>query len=293
MEREDDGSLERLNKVLARAGVASRRGADALIAAGRITVNGRRVTDLGTKVDPRADEVRLDGARVGGAQATVTVALHKPPNVLTTVSDPLGRPTVMAYVDVGERLYPVGRLDFASEGLVILTNDGDLAQQLAHPRYRHEREYRVRVSGTPTEATLKVWRDGVYLEDGRTAPAIVEVVSSSGGSTWLRVVLREGRNRQIRRMVEALKHRVHRLVRVRMGAVALGDLPAGAWRRLTRAEVAALRSGADLPAGARASESGPRPDRAAAAGRGRPRYKPGWARPKPKPSRKPGRKRRS
>jgi len=215
---------ERLNKVLARAGVASRRGSEVLIAAGRVTVNGAVVTDLGYKVIAGQDEVRLDGELLARGQRGVTVALHKPRNVLTTVTDPRGRPTVMDYIDVPERLFPVGRLDWASEGLVLLTNDGDLAQRLMHPSYAHVREYRVKVSGTPTAAALAAWRGGMVLEDGRTSPAQVEVESSSGAATWLRFVLRQGRNRQIRRMIEAMRHQVHRLVRVRLGAIELAKL---------------------------------------------------------------------
>lgn len=260
---------ERLNKVLARHGIASRRAADALITAGRVTVNGK-VAAVGTLVHPATDQIRVDGELLRRPESPVTVALNKPRNVLTTVSDPHGRPTVMDYVDLPQRVFPVGRLDFGSEGLVLLTNDGELAQLLLHPSGGHEREYRVRVSGTPTDEALSAWREGTFLDDGRTAPAEVVVESSSGGSTWLRFTLREGRNRQIRRMVEALRHEVHRLVRVRMGAIRLGDLPSGQWRELSDEEVAALksRSGGEGAGSVRVSPKRPR--------RGR-----GWARPRP------------
>lgn len=271
---------ERLNKVLAGAGIASRRAADVLIAAGRITVNGTVVTDLGRQVDPAVDEIRLDGEPVATRRDTYTyLALHKPRGVITTTSDPQGRRTVLDLVPRDVRLFPVGRLDGASEGIVILTDDGDLANRLAHPRHAHAKEYRVKISGTPLEATLAAWREGVWLEDGRTAPADVRIESSTGSGTWLRFVLREGKNRQIRRMVDAFHHSVHRLIRVRIGPVTLGDLRSGAWRELTPAEIAAITSGdpadAELPP--------------AVGGRtaGAPKYKAGWARAKP-PKRKPG-----
>jgi 23S rRNA pseudouridine2605 synthase len=285
---------ERLNSYLAHSGVASRRGADALIAAGRVTVNGLVVTELGSKVRPGSDVIRLDGETVRPRQGRVVVVLNKPAFVVTTVADPMGRRTVMDYVDVPERVYPVGRLDFASEGLVLLTNDGQLALRLTHPRYGVEREYRVRVSGTPTEAALRAWREGVYLDDGRTAPAEVTLESSTGGSTWLRFVLREGRNREIRRMVEALKYRVHRLVRVRMGPVVLGGLPPGHWRRLTAAETAQLLAGDAASPGGQAKASAATPGAATssdASARPARRYKAGWARPKPRASYRGGHRR--
>ncbi len=275
--------MNRLNKVLAQAGIASRRGADALIAAGRITVNGAVVTDLGRQVDPAVDEIRLDGEPVDPRRAQHTyLALHKPRGVVTTVSDPQGRPTVLDYVPREVRLFPVGRLDLASEGLVLLTDDGDLAQRLTHPRFSQPKEYRVKISGTPPETTLAAWREGVWLEDGRTAPAEVRLESTTGAGTWLRFVLREGRNRQIRRMIEPFHHTVHRLIRVRIGPVTLGDLAPGAWRALTPAELAALTGEGEAGAGG----AGRKAARGGSAG-GQPKYRPGWARPKP-PKRKPG-----
>jgi pseudouridine synthase len=257
----------RLNKLLARAGVASRRAAEELIAGGRVSVNGVVVTDLGHSADPERDAVRLDGELVSLPRERVYIAFHKPRNVLTTVSDPRGRPTVMDYIDVGQRVFPVGRLDWASEGLVLLTNDGDLAHALTHPSRAHARVYRVKVSGTPTAETLRAWATGMHLEDGRTAPADVSVESGTGPSTWVRFGLREGRNRQIRRMVEARRHTVHRLVRVAFGPVTLGDLAVGTWRPLTRQEIDALAAAVGLDA--------PRAKRRSAGAYGK-----GWARPK-------------
>lgn len=274
---------ERLNKVLARLGLASRRGADEMIEAGRITVNGQLVTELGLKVDLSRDEIGVDGERISTrAPKHRYVALYKPRHVITTASDPYDRPTVMDFIDPNVRLFPVGRLDGNSEGLLLLTNDGDLAHELTHPRFEHEKEYRVKISGTPTEKTLKTWRDGVYLEDGRTAPADVKVESSTGPSSWLRFILREGKNRQIRRMVETLGHTVHFLVRTRMGPITLGDLKPGEWRYLSDQEVEALRAGSDEPiyygkeAEERAKETRPP----------KPVYKEGWARPKPRNDRR-------
>lgn len=270
----DEGG-ERLNRWLARAGVSSRRGADSLIEAGRVSVNGRVVTELGRKIDPASDEVRVDGNVIGAPGPLTYVALYKPRNVITTAADPAGRPTVTELVSLPGRLFPVGRLDGASEGLVLLTNDGDFAQQVGHPRFGHEREYRVKISGSPTETALRAWREGMFLDDGRTLPAGVIVESSTGAGTWLRMVLREGRNRQIRRMVEAFHHQVHRLIRIRMGAVRVGDLKPGEWRHLTADEVEALKSGRQATAQDQGT-SGRRPKR----------YKPGWARPKPRPKRR-------
>jgi 23S rRNA pseudouridine2605 synthase len=277
--------MERLNKVLAHAGVTSRRGADALIQAGRVTVNGDLATEPGTQIQPDRDVVRLDGEIVSGTGRRIYLALYKPRHVVATLSDPEGRPTVADLVDAGTRCYPAGRLDFESEGLLILTNDGDLAHRLMHPRFAHEKEYRVKISGTPTEGALRAWREGMYLEDGKTLPTDVVVESGTGGGTWLRFVLREGRNRQVRRMIAAMHHTVHRLVRVRIGGVRLGDLAPGEHRALTPAEVAALEatgSAATDPSGtASPGEPAARP----------PRYKPGWARPKP-PAHRPGGARR-
>lgn len=233
---------ERLQKVLARAGVASRRRAEELIRAGRVTVNGAVTTEPGTRVDPRRDEVRVDGRLLRGPEPLVYIALHKPAGVVSTARDPRGRRTVLDLVpDLGVRLYPVGRLDYDSSGLILLTNDGDLALRLTHPRHGAEKVYRVRVEGHPDAAALDRLRRGVRLSDGVTAPAKVREVGRDAAGSTLEVVLREGRNRQLRRMCAAVGHPVHALVRVGEAGLALGDLPPGAWRRLTEAEVARLR----------------------------------------------------
>lgn len=275
--------MERLNKILAHAGVASRRGADEIIAAGRVTVNGEVVTELGTQADPVEDEILLDGeAIIEGRIRYVYLMLNKPPDVICTAKDPQGRPTVMDFLPGDLHAMPVGRLDGASEGLLILTNDGDLAQELMHPRHMMEKEYRVKISGTPTEAALKAWREGMWLEDGKTLPAEVRIESSTGSGTWLRFIIGEGRNRQIRRMIDAFHHTVHRLIRVRIGPVTLGDLNKGEWRHLSRDEVGALRGDEEALA-ALAEARNPRA--------GKPKRKSGWAKAKPKPH-KPGKGRR-
>jgi 23S rRNA pseudouridine2605 synthase len=224
----------RLNAYLARAGVASRRGADRLIKAGRVTVNGTR-GELHTFVD-RTDDVRLDG-RVIGAQRLRHVLLNKPRGTITTARDPQGRPTVVDLVGGDVRVVPVGRLDRDTTGVLLLTNDGPLAHRLAHPRYGVEKSYVADVEGEPGDDALRRLADGVELEDGATAPARV----SRLGPSTLELVLHEGRNRQARRMLEAVGHPVLKLRRSRYAGLGPGRLRPGDWRDLTSAEVASLR----------------------------------------------------
>jgi len=224
----------RLNAYLARAGVASRRGSDELVKAGRVRVNGVRGR-LNTVVED-GDLVEVDGARVA-AQALRTVLLHKPAGVVTTVRDPQRRPTVAQLVDVGVRVVPVGRLDVETTGALLLTNDGELANRLAHPRYGVEKTYVADVEGVPTDAVVRELAAGVELDDGRTAPARVRRL----GRSRLEIVLHEGRNRQVRRMCEALGHPVRRLHRALYAGIGLDGLEAGAWRELTAGELEGLR----------------------------------------------------
>ena len=224
----------RLNAFLARAGVASRRGADDLIKAGRVRVNGV-LGELNTVVGAH-DVVELDGWPVA-RQPLAYVLLHKPAGVVTTARDPEGRPTVVELVRHGVRVVPVGRLDAATTGALLLTNDGPLAHRLAHPRYEVEKVYVADVEGVPSEETVERLAAGVELEDGPTAPARVRRVAPS----CLELVLHEGRNRQVRRMCEAVGHPVLRLHRSRYGGLGVEDLAPGAWRSLTRDEVAGLR----------------------------------------------------
>ncbi len=234
-------SAERLHKVLAHAGISSRRKAEGIIAAGRVTVNGRLVREMGWKVDPAHDVIAVDGVVIDLGPREYWM-LHKPAGVITTVEDPWGRPTTGQLVPSQARLYPVGRLDADSSGLLLLTNDGELAYRLTHPRFEHDKTYHVRVAGHVRAETVRRLREGVLLDGRLTAPADVEVLRSTNGATWLSIVLREGRKRQIRRMCAAVGHPVERLIRVRIGPLTLGDLAPGQARRLTPAERLALKA---------------------------------------------------
>jgi 23S rRNA pseudouridine2605 synthase len=232
---------ERLQKILARAGLGSRRSSEELIQAGRVKVNGQ-VAELGSKADPERDRITVDGHPLAFTESLAYILLYKPRNVLSTVSAPDARHTVRDLVPVPGRLYPVGRLDVDSEGLILLTNDGELANRLTHPRYGHEKEYRVLVARQPDEEQLRIWRRGVVLEDGyKTQPADVRLESLQGKGAWLRVVLKEGRKRQIRETGALLGLPVVRIIRVRIGSLLLGKLQPGEWRHLSEAEVAALK----------------------------------------------------
>lgn len=233
---------ERLQKVMAHAGVASRRKSEEIIEQGRVVVNGQAITQLGTKVDPERDAITVDGEPISVTEDYVYIVLHKPLDVITTADDPWGRTTVLDLVDVDERVYPVGRLDADSEGLILLTNDGALTHRLTHPSFEHQKEYHVRVSGRPSQEDVGRLRSGVRLEDGVTAPAQVEVLRCEAGDTWLRMILHEGRKRQIRRMADAVEHPVKRLIRVRLGPIRPGNLSPGRWRHLSRGEVEELRT---------------------------------------------------
>jgi 23S rRNA pseudouridine2605 synthase len=232
---------ERLQKILARAGYGSRRSCEELISAGRVRVNGHAVA-LGDKAEAITDQITVDGRPVRPAEALVYVALYKPRGVISSVSDPGLRPAVRDLVPVPGTLYPVGRLDFDSEGLVLMTNDGELANKLTHPRYEHEKEYRVLVARHPDPEQLNLWRRGVVLADGfQTGPAGVNVVSKQGKGAWLRVILKEGHKRQIREMGIQTGLPVVRIVRVRIGELRLGNLKPKEWRHLTPQEVEALQ----------------------------------------------------
>lgn len=235
-------SAERLQKVLASAGIASRRDCEALIAAGRVTVNGKVVQQPGLRVDPEHDIIMVDGQRVRQPSERTYIMLHKPVGYVSTVDDPQGRPTVLDLVKTPVRVFPVGRLDVDSEGLILLTNDGELAHYLTHPRFEVEKEYRVLLDRPLNSEALRRWRSGVMLNGVPTAPAWVERVETTAEGPWYRIVLHEGRKRQIREVARLLGYEVRRLIRVREGPLALGDLPPRAWRLLTPEEVAALRA---------------------------------------------------
>ncbi|HET8618656.1 MAG TPA: pseudouridine synthase [Acidimicrobiales bacterium] len=230
---------ERLQKILAQAGLGSRRASEELIAAGRVRVNGE-VATLGTRADPETDIIEVDGAVVGVRQGLVHYLLNKPAGVVTTARDPQGRPAVVDLVPAEPRVYPVGRLDADTEGLLLLTNDGELAHRLTHPSFGVDKEYLAGVAGTPSRGAVRRLREGVELDDGPTAPAKVSLIDEH----TLRITIHEGRNRQVRRMCEAVGHPVQRLVRVRIGPLADRRLAPGAWRPLTQAEVRDLERAA-------------------------------------------------
>ncbi len=256
-----DTSGERLQKVLARAGIGSRRVCEELIAEGRVTVNGQP-RELGCRVDPATDRVELDGVPLPIRPGLVHILLNKPRGVVSTATDTHGRPTVTSLVAVPVRVFPVGRLDLDSEGLLVLTNDGELTHRLTHPSFGVDKEYLVQVEGDPTPGQIRALRSGVDLEDGRTAPARVAVVAPG----LLKMVIHEGRNRQIRRMCDAVGHPAVRLVRTRIGPVTDPSLPPGSWRPLTPHEVRAL---------ARAAVPTERPGSAGSGGLGGRRGEPG------------------
>ncbi len=239
---------ERLARFLAHAGVASRRHAEELIANGRVQINGVTVTTQGSRIEPAHDIVSVDGKPINAVTKHVYLLLHKPAGYVSTARDPQGRPTVLDLLpsDVRRlRVYPVGRLDIDSSGLLLLTNDGDFALHLTHPRYSMEKHYHVLVQGCPKEATLNTLRHGVTFteDDGRShtsTPAQVRLLRQVGADCWLSLTIHEGRKRQVRRMLAAVGYRVLQLIRVGIGPLRLGDMPAGKWRYLSDAEVRSL-----------------------------------------------------
>jgi 23S rRNA pseudouridine2605 synthase len=241
---------ERIQKLMAQAGVGSRRHNEALIVAERVRLNGR-LARLGDKADPTVDQITVDGARLNlRTEKFVYIALHKPRGVLSSLEDEMGedRTTVRDLIDLPGHLYPVGRLDKPSEGLMLMTNDGDLAHQLTHPRYGHEKTYRVAVDGQPSRETLDQWRAGVMLDGRPTIPAKIEVIRQEKAFTTLKIVMREGRKRQIRRIAAQLGHPTRHLLREAIGPLKLGALSPGKWRFLTPEEVAELK-GTTRPGG--------------------------------------------
>jgi len=242
-EAHNDAHGERLQKVLARAGFGSRRASEELIAAGRVTVDGE-VAHLGQRVDPEHASVEVDGVPVAVRSGLVYYLLNKPRGVVTTARDPEGRSTVIALVPAEPRVFPVGRLDYDTEGLLVLTNDGDLTQLVTHPRHGIEKAYLAEVSGVPSPAVIRSLREGIALDDGPTAPARVRLVQRRGDDAALEIVVHEGRNRLVRRMCEAVGHPVRRLVRTRVGPIGDRRLAPGAWRPLRPREVRALYSAA-------------------------------------------------
>lgn len=239
-------AAERLQKALARAGIASRRKAEELITAGRVRVNGRVVTELGTKVTDK-DRIDVDGARAV-AEKFVYIVLHKPRGAMSTMHDPLGRPTVAELLrEVGARVVPVGRLDYATSGVLLCSNDGEFAHALLHPKKDVPKTYVVKVKGAMQPQDLDQWKRGVELEDGKTLPAQVAAVRLEGDKTWFELTIREGRNQQIRRMGEATGFRVMRLARVAFAGIRADGLLPGTWRPLTRDELNELKKTYGVP----------------------------------------------
>jgi pseudouridine synthase len=236
--------MERLQKIIARAGLASRREAERWIEEGRITVNGTVISKLGSQADPFKDSIKVDGKRVKTAAAPLYYALHKPPGVITTLNDPQNRPDLTPYLfRLGDkrRVFPVGRLDYNTTGLLLLTNDGELALRLSHPRFGVTKVYRVKLSSCPTPADFAHLREGIRLEDGMSAPARARVVEKLKTNAWVEIEVHEGRKREVRRMFEALNYFVEKLIRIRVGPVELGHLPLGELRPLTPSEVKSLQ----------------------------------------------------
>lgn len=232
----------RLNKYIAQSGLASRRAADRLISEGKVKINGSVVRTLGHKIDTDRDRVEVDGRTVHPSEDKVYLMLHKPPGCLVTRKDPFQRPTVMELLPPrASSVFPIGRLDLESEGLLLLTNDGELAHRLMHPRYGVKKLYRVKVKGRPAEANLEALRRGVYLYGKKTAPARVKPVSLGAGHSWLEVEIHEGRKREVRRMFESQGHIVLVLKRLRFAGLSLGRLGPGCWRDLSEPEIRALK----------------------------------------------------
>jgi 23S rRNA pseudouridine2605 synthase len=233
----------RINRFLARSGVASRRAAEDLVRAGRVTVNGLTVADLATVVDPDTDRVEVDGRVVGLPESFTYIMMNKPCGTVVTMSDPQGRPTVADLVaGLPARVVPVGRLDASTEGLLMLTDDGDLAHRVSHPSFELDKVYCLEATGELSEAARERLETGVLLDGRPTSPALVEVLSRERNATRARITIHEGRKRQVRRMFEAVGHPVKRLTRIRVGPLEIGDLRPGRWRHMTEEELAKLRA---------------------------------------------------
>jgi 23S rRNA pseudouridine2605 synthase len=277
--------LERIQKIISAAGVTSRRAAEQLITEGRVRVNGQVVTELGTKADPSKDHIKVDGKLINPHQPQTYLMLNKPAGFVTTMSDPEGRPTVQDLLKgVKVRVYPVGRLDYNTEGLLLLTNDGDFAHLITHPQHEFPKTYLAKVKGVLEDSQIDSLEKGIYLDDGKTAPAKIKKIRKEEANSWLEITIHEGRKRQVRRMFDRVGHSVIRLKRIRTGNQTLGDLPEGSFRYLTNDEVTGLKelalksgvggqergAGSQEP-GVRSQKTAVRPKRAVHAGRDEPR----------------------
>ena len=232
----------RLQKVIAASGLSSRRAAEDLIRQGCVTVNGRVVRTLGTCINPSIDHIKVNGRHLDTVEPEVFILLNKPPGVVTTMKDPFGRKTIADLLErIKIRVFPVGRLDYDAEGLLLLTNNGQVAQACLHPRYHVPKTYLIKVSGVFNDDQIKILKQGVELDDGITSPADVKKFGKAKSNSWLEITIYEGKKHQIKRMVEACGHRVMRIKRIRFGPLQLGDLPLGSCRYATDAEANALR----------------------------------------------------
>ena len=233
------GEIVRLQKYIAMSGKASRRAAEEMIAAGRVSVNGKRVVEQGVKVEIGCDEVALDGIVIKAAEKKIYIALYKPEGYVTTVKDQFDRPTVMDLVsrEIHTRIFPVGRLDYETEGLILMTNDGDWANRVSHPSFESKKKYYAVIKGVLKITELNRLRNGVVIDGRKTSPAECEIMEIDMGMTLVGITIHEGRNRQVRKMFEAVGHEVKKLRRVQIGIVELGNLPEGRWRYLTSSEI--------------------------------------------------------
>ena len=233
----------RLQKIISLSGIASRREAERMITAGRVSVNGVVVSTLGTKADIQNDLVEVDGRPVSPPEKKVYYLLYKPAGFITTMKDPRGRPTVRDLAGkTGQRVFPVGRLDYDVSGLIIMTNDGEMANGLAHPKKEVKKRYQVKVNGIVSKETLKKLSCGIKLTDGLTAPARAKLIGTAQNSSWIELTIHEGRNRQVKRMCKAVGHRVEKLKRVGYGPLSIGDMKPGELRKLSPEEVSTLRA---------------------------------------------------
>ena len=233
------GEIVRLQKYIAMSGKASRRAAEEMIAQGRVLVNGERITEQGVKVEIGCDEVTLDGVVIKAADKKIYIALNKPEGYVTTVKDQFDRPTVMDLVsrEIHTRIFPVGRLDYETEGLILMTNDGDWANRVSHPRFESKKKYYAVIKGVLKIPELNKLRHGVVIDGRKTSPAECEIMEIDMGMTLVEITIHEGRNRQVRKMFEAVGHEVKKLRRTQIGIVELGNLPEGRWRYLTSSEI--------------------------------------------------------
>jgi 23S rRNA pseudouridine2605 synthase len=232
---------KRVQKILAEAGIASRRAAEEMIVEGRVTVNGK-VAVLGMKADPAKDHIKVNGKLISRSEPKIYLIFHKPRSVVTSLRDPEGRPTVRDYLKgIKYRVYPVGRLDYDSEGLLLLTNDGELASEILHPSRKIPKTYAVKVKGVPEDSGLEKLRKGIRLEDGMTAPAKVIRIGVTANNTWIEMTIHEGKKRQIRRMCEAIGHPVQKLKRTRIDGISLGELKPGEFRYMSSSEIQSIR----------------------------------------------------